>query len=167
MRINSRMEPLWRDSQLLELASLPEDTREILASGWRFGPARALLLAGLYGAGWRTDWAEGNVSQHELEVNDLFISAEGLPEDRTHFLGGLVSRAKTTAYAALEAACGLDFAELLTAVISIGVDDDFLSHGATVKLFTRRGEYPRSFEDLEKFQLEAMAVIEADDIGCR
>ena len=166
MRYNSLMEPLWEGSQLLELASLPEETRDVLAGGWQVGPAGSLLLASLYGSGWRTDWAPEDVAQHELEVNDLHISSQGAPEERGQFLVEMVSRARTAACFALKAADTFPSSELLVAVISVGIEDDYLPHGATVKILTHRGGYPRWLDDLDKFRLEAMALMEPRDIGC-
>jgi hypothetical protein len=158
------MDSLWRDSRILRQADLPAENQDTLTSGWQVGPARSLLLAGLYGPGWRTDWPQQDVAQHEFEVNDVFISGLGLPVERDRFLVGMASRARTFTYLALEAAQSFECSELLVAVIGIGVDDDFLTQGATVKLFTRRGRYPQSFDDLERFHLEAMAVVDIQDL---
>jgi hypothetical protein len=49
-------------------------------------------------------------------------------------------------------------------VVGTGVGPDFLDHGTTVKFFTRRGAYPRWFDDVEGFKGEAMAFISMSDI---
>lgn len=164
MMKNTLMEPFWRESRRLPWHELPSSLQDVLSAGWILGPSQSVLLRAMHGPGWRTDWSVGDVARHEFEANDLNVPASGLSRDREGFLVGLTSRARTAAELGLTNARGFEFAESLTAVISMGIDDDFLTHGATVKFFTRRNGYPRYFDDLERFKLEAMAILDASDI---
>jgi hypothetical protein len=156
MRTNELMRQLWPAAREVDVPSaLPGELQDLIDAGWTVGPGGALVLAGCYGdgSGWRSDWKAEEVSRHELEVNDVAIPCGDLPE--------AVVRAKAFAGAAMEAACGLEGAEDLVAVVSVGVDDDYLTHGATVKFATERGGLPAHFADLERFRFEAMALVEA------
>ncbi|WP_433183571.1 hypothetical protein [Actinoallomurus sp. CA-150999] len=136
---------------------------DLLREGWIIGPVESMLLRGLYSSGWRSDWKVNSVSGYEFEVNDVGITDVGLPSDRDRFLEALVARARSFACHAIKDAQNLNYGNLLTAVISIGIDDDYLTHGATVKFFTRTAGCPQFFDDIERFQLEAMAIIEVFD----
>ncbi|MCT9010520.1 hypothetical protein [Streptomyces rhizosphaerihabitans] len=164
MNKNSLMLPLWRPaSEVGDPEILPAELQDLVESGWQTGPAGSLLLVGCYGdgAGWRSDWQAEEIAQRELEVNDVSIFCDDLPKARDLFLRAAVARSRAFAGAALKAAWGLQAAEFLVAIVSVGVDDDYLTHGATVKFATRRGGFPESYEDLERFQYEAMAVIDS------
>ncbi|MCX5009197.1 hypothetical protein OHB05_42540 [Streptomyces sp. NBC_00638] len=164
MRKNSLMLPLWQAvAEREDPEILPDDLRDLAESGWRIGPAGSLLLVGCYGdgSGWRNDWQTEKIAQHELEVNDVSIPCDDLPKERDQFLRAAVARSRSFVVAAIEAAHGLKSAESLVAIVSVGVDDDYLTHGATVKFATRRGGFPEAYADLERFQYEAMAVIES------
>ena len=86
------------------------------------------------------------------------------------FLRGMAQRGLTFAARALALA---DRQQLpggggLTAIISTGVVADVLVHGTFVRFTTARGVPSRSFDlawfdDLERFKLEAMAVLIASD----
>ncbi|MFF2328287.1 MULTISPECIES: hypothetical protein [unclassified Streptomyces] len=182
MRMNSSMRPLWREpadlprkdlpgedlpGEDLPGEDLPGELRSLVDEGWEVGPAGSLLLRGMHGSGWRSDWTREEVSRHELDVNDVWIPPTGLDESRDVFLPGLVARAREFLSCAMKSAHGLESADLLVGIISIGVDDDFLDHGATVKLSTRRGGFPDYYDDLERFQFEGMAVVEAADMPGR
>jgi hypothetical protein len=68
----------------------------------------------------------------------------------------------------LSKAHGIPGSETLQATVSIfadKTDEDFALQGGVVRFFTRRGDYPDWFEDLESFTLEAIAVMDATDIG--
>jgi hypothetical protein len=162
--MNSRMAALWDKTRVYPIDELPEELRDLLREGWVIGPANALLLKGLYGEGWVHHRRQDEVAHHECEVNDVWIPPDGLPSERDSFLTGMVSRARTFAEQAMLSARHYVTWESLTVVISVGVDVDYLEHGATVKLFTRRGRYPTQFEELERFQLEAMAVVLVEDL---
>lgn len=163
MSKNSLMLPLWRQvNEMVNPEILPAGLRELVESGWRVGPAGSLLLVGCYGdgAGWRSDWQAEEVAQQELEVNDVSIPCDDLPKKREFFLRDAVARSRAFADAALGVASGLQESKFLVAIVSVGVDDDYLTHGATVKFATRRGGFPEAYSNLERFQYEAMAVIE-------
>ncbi|MBE3205749.1 MULTISPECIES: hypothetical protein [Parafrankia] len=159
------MKTIWRESRVLRQDELPMELQDILRSGWLVGPAGSLLLKDLFGPGWRSDWPPETVAHHEREVNDVWIPPDGLPQERSLFLSGAVSRARSFALLAMESAQKFDPGDRLVAVISQGIDDDYRTHGATVKFFTRRGEYPRFYDDLEGYRIEAMAVVEPEDLA--
>ncbi|MFD6987310.1 hypothetical protein [Streptomyces sp. NPDC059943] len=163
MRMNALMLPLWKATEVGDPEILPEELRDLIDGGWRTGPAGALLLDGCYGdgSGWRSDWQAGDVAQHELDVNDVGIPCHDLPQEREPFLRGAVARSRAFAEAALRVAHGLPAADSLVAIVSVGVDDDFLTHGATVKFATERGGFPETFAELDRFRFEAMAVLDA------
>ncbi|MFF2188555.1 hypothetical protein [Streptomyces sp. NPDC058155] len=169
MRMNALMLPLWKATEVGDPEILPEELRDLIDGGWRTGPAGALLLDGCYGdgSGWRGDWQAGDVAQHELDVNDVGIPCHDLPQEREPFLRGAVTRSRAFAEAALRAAHGLPAADSLVAIVSVGVDDDFLTHGATVKFATERGGFPETFAELDRFRFEAMAVLDAHGDGAQ
>ncbi len=158
------MAPLWGSGQFDPLSELPEEVVELLQEGWIVGSADALLLKSLYGTGWARHWGPDDVAHYECEINDVWVSPEGLPSDRESFLTGMVERTRNFAGRAILSARPHVACDSLTAVISIGVDDDYLTHGGTVKFFTRRGRRLAQYEELERYQLEAMAVILAEEV---
>lgn len=164
MSKNSLMLPLWREIDRLGYPEiLPDELQGLVDNGWQTGPAGSLLLVGCYGdgAGWRSDWKAEEIAEHELEVNDVRIFCDDLPKARDLFLRAAVARSRAFADAALKAAWELQESEFLVAIVSVGVDDDYLTHGATVKFATRRGGFPEYYANLERFQYEAMAIIES------
>lgn len=167
--MNALMLPLWKVTGVGDPEILPEELLDLIDGGWRTGPAGSLLLDGCYGdgSGWRGDWQAGDIAQHELDVNDVGIPCHDLPQEREPFLRGAVARSRAFADAALRAAHGLPAADSLVAIVSVGVDDDFLTHGATVKFATERGGFPETFAELDRFRFEAMAVLDAHGDGAR
>jgi hypothetical protein len=164
MMMNSLMIPIWERRVTVIDSSLPDGNEYLLERGWVVGPGGSLLLRGLFGPGWKRDWAHDEVAQHEYEVNDVRISSAAAPADRDSFLAEMLSRALRFTSRALAGASSIEAADALVAVISIGVAGDYVLHGTTVKFFTLRGDYPDYFVDLERFELEAMAVIEPGDL---
>jgi hypothetical protein len=168
MKTNSRMrsllaqaggsaEILGRDPQL------PDELRAIIEAGWVVGPDGSLLLAGLWGDSWSRDRRPVQVASYEYEVNDVFVPSADLTGDPDRYLSRVAARGIRFAVRAMRAAVGLAAADSLVAVVGTGVGEDFLTHGTTVKFFTRRGSYPRWFEDLEGFTTEAIAVLDMSD----
>ncbi len=93
-----------------------------------------------------------------------------LPEQVRRFLSGAASRGLAFASRALARALQQqpDAAGALVSVISTGVAGDVLVHGTAVKFTTARGKPsgwfdPRWFDDLERFKLDAMAVLSISD----
>ena len=164
MRTNRRMVSLIDNAPRVPLESLPGELQDILAAGWLEGPGGSLLLSALYGAGWRDDWAHVDVALHEYEVNDVWVPTGSLPDERELFLAAMTGRARSFATAALSLARRLDEVNAVLAVISVGVDDDYLTSGTTVKFFTQRGNYPRFYDALDRFELEALAVLDINDV---
>ncbi|WP_242889823.1 hypothetical protein [Actinomadura litoris] len=158
------MEHFWPPGVVTEASALPEDLQVILRAGWLVGPAGALLLKNLYGPGWNSVWPASEVAQREREINDVYIPSYDLPVDRAEFLSRMVQRAWSFMHHAFAAACKFESSGTLTAVISVGIGEDFRLHGTTVQFFTRRGNYPDYYSDLERFREEAMAVVERSDL---
>jgi hypothetical protein len=146
-------------------AEMPEELADILRDGWYTADCGALLLvrAGGHARSWPCEAAA--IARREYEVNDIRVPDLDLDEERGKFLRALARRAGGFARAALQLAVGSQASEDLAAVISVGIDDDYLSHGATVKFFTMRGDYPDWFDDLERFKGEAMMLLQIGDIG--
>ena len=100
MRINSSMTRILQSSPL-QGDQLPVEQQDLLSRGWIIGPAGSLLLAGMYGDGWRSDWSPDEVSQMEYEINDIYVDPEGIPHDRRLFLVTMASRGMTFAKSAM------------------------------------------------------------------
>lgn len=88
------------------------------------------------------------------------------PAEVTVFLHGMAARGLSFASRAVSLAArqGLDAADVLVGIVSIGVSGDVLVHGTHVHFTTARGAPSRTFDlswfdDLERFRMEAMAVI--------
>jgi hypothetical protein len=86
------------------------------------------------------------------------------------FLASMACRAVTFAARALALAVDQlpGTADMLTAIVSTGIEGDILVHGTTVKFTTARGTPSGCFDihwfdDLESFKLEAMAVLTKGD----
>jgi hypothetical protein len=161
---NSRMDALHPDvCSDLSRRALPEELESILASGWIKGVGGALLLSAVGRHLAAREVPYDRLGGFEYEVNDLHIPDRDLSSDVGEFLPRLSSRALTFAISGLEMSRTLEGSDKLIAVVGVGVGEDFITHGATVKFFTKRGDYPRWFEDLERFEDEAMAVLTMAD----
>lgn len=99
------------------------------------------------------------VADYEYHTNDVKISESGLPSDKERFLSAVAIRALCFIEEAFRSAARFEVSNGLTAVVSIGVGDNYLSHGTTVKFFTQRAGRPAWYEDLERFKIEAIAVL--------
>lgn len=168
MKMNTRMRSLLaRAGGSAEVLGhdpqLPDELRAIIEAGWVVGPGGSLLLARLWVDGWSRDPGPVQVASHEYEVNDVFVPSADLTGDPDRYLSRVAARGIGFAARAMKVAVGLTAADSLIAVVGTGVNEDFLTHGTTVKFFTRRGDYPRWFEDLEGFTTEAIAVLDMSD----
>lgn len=166
MRQNSAMRSLMSKADAgIALTEMPEGLVDILREGWYTAECGSLLLVrtGGHARSWPCDSAA--VAQREYEVNDIRIPDSDLDEEREKFLCSLARRASDFAMAAMQlVVVGGEASVGLVAVVSVGIDDDYLSHGATVKFFTVRGDYPDWFDDLERFKSEAMMLMQIGDI---
>jgi hypothetical protein len=164
--MNSRMSDLLsRGSGELD-RDLPSDLDDVARAGWVLGPCGAILLRSLWGSGWRTSIPDSEVGSYEYGVNDVYGSLSDLVDDRATYLYKAAIRGLSFATRMLGSAAGLPGAESLMAVVAISVDEEdelFLLQGVTVRFFTRRGDYPRWFENLERYQREAMALFDGAD----
>jgi hypothetical protein len=167
MRTNSRMRmilPDWAIGGYRE--GLPEDVLRIVEAGWAVGPRGSLLLSALWGGGWRREIDAPEVGRYEYDVNDVYISLSDLRPDIDVYLSRAASRGIAVALRLLEDAKNLPGSDTLLAVVSVPVDmesNDFLLQGTTVRFFTQRGDYPDWFENLERFELDAISVLEMED----
>jgi hypothetical protein len=94
------------------------------------------------------------------------------PAEVMGFLAGMARRGLSFAAQALSLAGEqrLPCAPDLIAIVSTGIAGDVLVHGTTVKFTTARGLPSRSFDlhwfdDLERFKLEAMAILTMSDLA--
>jgi hypothetical protein len=145
---------------------LSDDDQSVIDAGWMIGPSGSLLLTALWG-GRRTDLPAAEVGPYEYEVNDANVPLDDLMDDEERFLGRAASRALHFAGQLLGKASNLPGSETLQSLVSIFIDktdEDFALQGANVKFFTRRGEPLPWLDDLEKFQLSAIAVMEVSDL---
>jgi hypothetical protein len=88
------------------------------------------------------------------------------PAEIQVYLHGMAARGLSFASRAVSLAArqGLDAADALVGIVSTGVSGDVLVHGTHVHFTTARGAPSRRFDlswfdDLERFKMEAMAVI--------
>ncbi|WP_212816943.1 hypothetical protein [Polymorphospora rubra] len=149
---------------------LPPDLDLIAKGGWVLGPCGAILLKSLWGSGWRTSIDAAEVGTYEYEVNDVYGSLADLADDRATYLNRAAVRGFSFALRMLKDAAELPGAGSLMATVGVSVDEgdeDFLLQGVTVRMFSRRGDYPNWFDDLERYQSEAMAVVDVTDIADR
>ncbi|MGW4644550.1 hypothetical protein ACWEN6_38970 [Sphaerisporangium sp. NPDC004334] len=164
MIVNSRMQVLLAQAPEETWARpLPEDLQETVDAGWAYRSGGPLLLAALCASAVDTPPPGEQYFATEYHVHDIWVPGDDLDPSRNVYLPAIASRALVFAWAALNEARHLPEFRTLAAVVGIGVADDFLLHGTTVRFFTRRGEYPSWFDDLESYELEAMALLDASD----
>ena len=167
MRVNSRMRALLCDPAFeADDSGLPPDARATAEAGWRLGPSGALLLAAMSPKD-APDVPASGIGRHEYEVNDVYLSLDDLRGDESTFLAKAASRSLSFAVDMLKRGLSLPGSETLQASVSIFVDttdEVFPLQGGVVRFFTRRGDHPDWFGDLEAFTLEAIAVLDATDI---
>lgn len=167
MRTNSRMQDLQRQAPSGdELPPLPDDAKAVLEAGWTVGPEGSLLLCALWN-GARKSLPPSYVGRYEYEINDVYISLADLTGDMNRYLARAALRGILFATELLARASDLPAADALVAIVGIFVDtqdEDFMLQGARVRFFTRRGDYPEWFEDLERFELQAIALLDVADV---
>jgi hypothetical protein len=147
---------------------LPPDLNEVARAGWVVGPRGTILLKSLWGTGWRASIHPSEVGSYEYEVNEVYASLSDLAAERSAYLYTSAVRGISFAVRMLSDAAVFPEAEGLMAVVSISVDEEdetFLLQGATVRFFSRRGDYPTWFEDPERYQNEAIAVLSMSDLA--
>jgi hypothetical protein len=153
-------ESLYRD--------LPPDLDEVARAGWVVGPHGAILLKSLWGSGWRTSIQPSEVGSYEYEVNDVYASLSDLSTDMETYVYRAAMRGISFAVRMLRDAAAVPGAGSLVAAVGVPVDEQdevFLLQGATVRFFSRRGDYPTWFEELERYQNEAIAVVDMTDLA--
>ncbi|MFY1598888.1 hypothetical protein [Micromonospora sp. WMMD737] len=168
MKMNSRMFDVLVQGVVDPSRDLPPELDEVARAGWVLGPGGAILLKSLSGPGWRNDIDASEVGLYEYEVNDVYVSLFDIADNRETYLSRAAVRGISFAARMLKDAAALPEADRLLAVVGISVDEgdeDFLLQGATVRFFSRRGDYPTWFEDLERYQKEAIAVIGMADLA--
>ncbi|GAA3825847.1 hypothetical protein GCM10022226_53260 [Sphaerisporangium flaviroseum] len=164
MIVNSRMQVLLAQAPEETWARpLPEALQEIVDAGWGYRSGGSLLLAALCDSVVDAPPPGEQYFATEYHVNDIWVLGEDLDPTRDVYLRAIAGRALVFAWVALNEARQLPEFGTLAAVVGTGVADDFLLHGTTVRFFTRRGDYPSWFDDLESYELEAMALLDASD----
>ncbi|WP_154675474.1 hypothetical protein [Parafrankia elaeagni] len=164
MKTNLLMEPLWPAGRPAEVDLLPAELRDLLDGGWMRGPVNSLLLRSAFGSGWSSSWNAEDVALHEYEVNDVWIPPDNIPRARDVFLPAMVGRARDFTFHAMRLAEDVQGVDRLVAIISVGIDSDYLTHGTTVKFFTRRGRHLSFYDDLDRYRTEAIALVEKGGI---
>jgi hypothetical protein len=164
MKTNSAMRALLRELGQEVEVPLTGELDVILRTGWYTADCGALLLreTGLHAKSWPCD--EREVADREYEVNDIRIPDHDIDRERDRFLLTMTSRALRFAKAAMRGAEGMPESDKLRALLSTGIDDDYLSHGTTVRFFTTRGGHPDWLDDLENFTIETMMVLDMSDV---
>jgi len=107
------------------------------------------------------------IGSYEYEINDVYLSLDDL-HGGDDLLPRAAARTIDVARRLLRAGLRLPGSGTLTAVAAVHVDADdelFDLQGGRVRLFTRRGEHPSWFDDLETFEQEALALLDRSDIG--
>ena len=166
MRMNQHMRGLLAGGPVNPFATeLPCELQDYVEAGWMADSSGALLLSALARGASSTPVGPAHVAEREYEVNDVYVPNADLVEHPETYLLAITLRGLSFAARMLERAQGSPNAKSLVAAVSTGVDDDFLTHGTTVKFFTRRGDYPQWFNDLERFGIEAMAVLDSSDLA--
>jgi hypothetical protein len=176
MRANTRMralldgtigpaEPAALPEETVPADALPEDARAVVADGWVIGPNDTLLLRNRW-PGRSAELPPAEIGSYEYEINDVFLSLDDLRGDHD-FLRRAAARTVAVARRLLRSARGLPGSETLTAVATVAADEAdelFALQGGRIRLFTRRGDYPSWFDDLETFELHAVALLDATDL---
>ncbi|WP_447005548.1 hypothetical protein ACRAKI_03185 [Saccharothrix isguenensis] len=166
MKNNSAMRALMRVSGQEVEPSLPEELTDILRAGWYTADCGALLLraTGSHAKSWPCDGEK--VGDREYEVNDIRIPDHDIEEEeKAGFLRAVASRAVRFAKTAMRAAEGMPGSDELAALLSTGVDDDYSTHGTTVRFFTTRGGHADWLDDLDRFTIEAVMVLDMSDLA--
>ena len=167
MKTNSRMRALISGNLLDPVASsLPDEIQDICERGWEIGPGDSVVLRALWGPGWRTAISPEEVGAYEYEVNDVSIPLADLRTDMAEYLPRAAGRGIHFARLMLKKSDELMLPNELVATVGVSVDvddEDFLLQGVVVRFFTERGDFPRWFDDLEKFQSEAIAVLRSGE----
>jgi hypothetical protein len=168
MRANSRMQALLSDDAFVtDKPDLPAETEAIIRAGWRVGPGGDLVLAAVSRES-PLRVSPSEIGGHEYEVNDVYISLDDLRDDPATLLARAASRGLSFATEMLKSGLSLPGSETLTATVSLFIDmtdEDFALQGTVVRFFTRRGDSPEWFQDLEAFTMEATAVLDAADLS--
>ena len=167
MRTNAPMRTLL-DGRFrpAEFTPLPGDARAVLAGGWVLGPHGALLLADRW-SGHAGPVRADRIGSYEYEINDVHLSLDDL-RGGDDLLPRAAARTIDVARRLLRAGRRLPGSGTLTAVAAVHVDADdelFDLQGGRVRLFTRRGEHPSWFGDLEAFEHEALALLDHADVS--
>lgn len=166
--MNSRMANVLMRGPATLSHELPPDLDQVARAGWLLGPCGAILLKSLWGRGWRTSIDASEVGAYEYEVNDVYGSLADLTADQATYLNRAAARGVSFAIRMLKDAAALPGADSLIATVGISVeekDEDFFLQGVTIRFFSRRGNYPTWFEDLERYQSEAIAVVDIADLA--
>ncbi|WP_425720134.1 hypothetical protein [Micromonospora sp. DT233] len=101
-------------------------------------------------------------------MNDVYVPLSDLVQNEAKYLNSAAARCLSFAARMLRDAATLPGAESLLTIVSVFVDEEdeeFFLQGANVRFFSRRGDYPNWFEDLGRYQKEAIAVVDIADLA--
>ena len=166
LKTNARMRALLdRGATVGVAADLPPDARTVLDAGWTVGPTGALLLSDRVGAKPRVVPAS-LLGGHEYEINDVYLRLDDLA-GRSDRVVQSATRTLTFAVEMLKRAAGLPGAGTLQATVGVfddESDEDFDLQGGRPRFFTRRGDFPDHFGDLEQYRHNAMALLDINTV---
>ncbi|WP_017557364.1 hypothetical protein [Nocardiopsis baichengensis] len=165
MITNEAMDRLLMDMGPVDDDPLPGPLRKVADAPWGRGPTGVLSPGGAP-PDWTSeepDTGPEGLMDTELEVNDFRIDDEDLVEDPSSYLQAALSRGLRFAALCLRNAGALPEAPDLRAVVATAVDEDFLVSGTTVRFFLLRDALPGRYQNLARFTLEAMAVMDPKD----
>lgn len=164
MIVNSKMAALLATAdQETGPRELPDELRELLAGGWQVCASGILILTAPDDPIVTSTWEVEEVGITEYDVNDIRVPDEDCLDDPDSYLRRMVLRGLAFARAGLHRATDVVGAETLHAALSTGIDEDFLTHGTTVRFFTQRGIHPHWFDNLERYEVEALALLDMSD----
>ncbi|WP_146165706.1 hypothetical protein [Murinocardiopsis flavida] len=145
-------------------ASIEEELQGFAAEGLKWDDRGMVLTGDYFSLEEGVNYSSEDLMDIELNVNDFKVEDEGIKKTREDYLVEMLSRALTFSARVLEHSRALDKSDLIQALIAVGVDDDYRIHGTTVKFFLYRDGFPSDFKDLEKFSIEAVALISILDL---
>lgn len=165
MRMNANMERIRRGRPVpdLDLGQF-EDIADVVDRGWHIGPHGAFLLAAHVEHGRSGGDEAAQLGLVEYDVNDVHVSLADLaaPANVADYLAIASDRGLALAVQMLRKAAALPGSDRLFAAVSMWVDkadDDFDMQGVVVRFFSERGAFPDWFTDLDKFELQAIAIV--------
>ena len=166
METNSRLRALLQDPAFAdERPVLPESAQALVDDGWTVGPNGTLLLRNRW-AGRAIPLPPDEIGSYEYDTNDVYIPLDHL-RGSADFLAKAAALTIHVAKQLLRSGLDLPGSQTLTVRAAVFVDTGdelFDLQGGRLRLFTRRSGSPEWVDDLERFDSEAVALLDASDI---